>query len=111
MKLQTLVQQLEAAGLQTVQLGHGGAAIVVTPHGGRIMGVFTHPQAENAFFVNPEFANADAAKKTEPAKKAAEAPDFFSLAGGFPSFSRYPGKCGMCGNIGPISTAQRLTWA
>lgn len=64
MKLEALVGQLTAAGLQPqVFVDSGGGAVVVTPHGARVLGVFTHKDAENAYFVNAELGSAESARK------------------------------------------------
>jgi hypothetical protein len=64
MKLDVLLGQLSAAGIQAVVIpACDGGKIVVTPHGARVLGVFTHEGAENAFWVNPELAQPESAQK------------------------------------------------
>ncbi len=64
MKFETLIAQLQGAGLQAVVIPTcRGGKIVVTPHGGRVLGLFTHEHAGNAFWVNPELADAATAKQ------------------------------------------------
>src|SRR5262245_23253625 len=63
MKKAQLLQQLAAAGLQSVALSNADTDVIITPHGGRILGLFTHAADNNLFWTTPALHSPDSAKK------------------------------------------------